>query len=82
MYSAAWIDYEIYLLTTGSVEKVEHGTIDLSYMPVAANWRITNDFVFDTSGVLFSMSGDQVRYTSTNNGGVTAFTITWLVRTV
>jgi hypothetical protein len=82
LYSAAWIDYEIYLLTTGSVEQVEHGTIDLSYMPVAAVWRITNDFVFDTSGVTFSMSGDQVQYTSTNNGGVTTFTITWLVRTV
>ena len=82
LYTAAWIDYEVYLLTSSSVEKVEHGTINLSYMTVAASWRATNEFQFDNTGVEFSMSGDQVYYTSTNNGGTTTFNITWKVRTL
>lgn len=77
---AAIFEYTINLLTDANNEYVQTGKITITYMPDTDTWRIFNTYEFDDVGVVFSVDGGQVKYTSTDNSGVSTFKIYWRKR--
>lgn len=68
----AVIDYSIYRTTTGTgaQERIEVGTIYLSYKSIANTWEMAQVCVSGPAGVTFSITGPgQIQYTSDNQTG-------------
>lgn len=72
LYRSVVISYDIYRKTaTGSTECREKGKLTLTYSVEDTAWTIERDAsaTKNDTGIVFSMSGNQLQYTSTNISG-------------